>query len=102
MDLTALDTSIYVFAGTLLIALALAAFMALAALATLALAGSAQLLWFVMRNTVGALLKATVHGINFAWERLVHHAGKVELPAEFQAAPGSGTGSYPRVALRDS
>ena len=68
LDFTALDTSIYVFVGTLLIALCLAAFMAVAALATLALAGSGQLLWFLVRNTLGAL----VNGINFAWERLVH------------------------------
>jgi hypothetical protein len=98
LDFTTLDTSIYVFIGTLLIGLALAAFLAVAALATLALAGAGQLIWILLRNTVGAL----VNGINFAWERLVHHAGQVELPAEFQAAAGTGTGSYPRVALRDS
>lgn len=98
LDFTALDTSIYVFVGTLLLALLLAAFMAVAALATLALAGSANLVWYVVKSVLGAL----VHGINFAWDRLVHHAGKVEIPAEFQACQGSGTGSYPRVALRDS
>jgi hypothetical protein len=98
LDFTALDTSIYVFIGTLLIGLALAAFLAVAALATLALAGVGQFAWFLVRSTLGAL----VDGINFAWERLIHQAGKVELPAEFQAVPGTGTGSYPRVALRDS
>ncbi|MGW9415552.1 hypothetical protein [Arthrobacter cupressi] len=98
MDFTALDTSIYVFIGTLLFGLALAAVIAVAALATLVLAGTGQLLWFLVRSTLGAL----VDGINFAWERLVHHAGQVELPADFQAVPGTGTGSYPRVALRDS
>ncbi len=85
LDFTALDTSIYVFIGTLLIALALAAFMAVAALATLALAGCGQFLWFLLRSTLGAL----VNGINFAWERVVHQTANVEIPGELQAVTGS-------------
>ncbi|WP_115786781.1 hypothetical protein [Arthrobacter silvisoli] len=85
LDFTALDTSVYVFIGTLLIGLALAAFLAVAALATLALAGTGQFLWFLLRSALGAL----VDGINFAWERVVHQAGNVEIPGELQAMTGS-------------
>ena len=36
------------------------------------------------------------------WDRLVHHASTVELPGDFQGQPSPSTGTYPRVALRDS
>jgi hypothetical protein len=97
-DLTTFDTSTYVFGGTLVLGLVLAAFIVVAAMATLALVGAASLAWFTVKNVLGGL----VHGINFAWDQLVHQAGKVELPVEFPSQTSPSTGTYPRVALRDS
>ena len=97
-DLTTLDSSSYVFAGTLIFGLVLAAFITLAAIAALALLGAGSLAWYTVKNVLGGL----VHGINFAWDQLVHQAGKVELPVEFPAQTAPSTGTYPRVALRDS
>jgi hypothetical protein len=97
-DLTTLDASTYVFLGTLVFGLVLAAFIAVAAMATLTLIGAGSLAWYTVKNVLGGL----VHGINFAWDLLVHQAGKVELPVEFPSQTGPSTGSYSRVALRDS
>lgn len=97
-DFTALETATYVFLGTLVFAALIVLFITLAALATIVLIGSGGLVWYLLKAIVGSL----VHGINFGWDRLVHHAGQVELPGEFQAQPAPSTGTYPRVALRDS
>ncbi|MGP0223644.1 MULTISPECIES: hypothetical protein [unclassified Paenarthrobacter] len=97
-DLTALETATYVFIGTLVFAALLVAFIAAAAMATIVLIGVFGLFWYAAKAVLGAM----VDGINFAWDRVVHHAGQVEIPAEFQPQVSSGTGSYPRVALRDS
>lgn len=97
-DFTALETATYVFIGTLVFAAVITVFIALAALATIVLFGSAGLVWYAIK----AVLFSLVNGINFAWDRLVHHAGQVEIPSEFQPQPSPSTGTYPRVALRDS
>ncbi|WP_028267674.1 hypothetical protein [Arthrobacter sp. MA-N2] len=97
-DFTTLDTSTYVFVGTLILGLVLAAFIAVAAMATLALVGAGSLAWYTVKNVLGGL----VRGINFAWDLLVHQTGKVELPVEFPSQTSPSTGTYPRVALRDS
>ncbi|MGO4147837.1 hypothetical protein AB4Y77_22465 [Paenarthrobacter sp. YAF11_1] len=97
-DFTALETGTYVVIGTLVFAALLVAFIAAAAMATIILIGTMGMVWYAVKGVLGGL----VHGINFAWDRLVHHAGQVEIPAEFQPQISSGTGSYPRVALRDS
>lgn len=97
-DVTALETGTYVVIATLFFAALLVAFIAVAAMATIVLVGVGGLAWYAVKGVLGTL----VHGINFAWDRVVHHAGQVEIPAEFQPQISSGTGSYPRVALRDS
>jgi hypothetical protein len=97
-DLSAVETATLVFIGTLMIALALVVFVAVAAFAALVLLGVGRLAWLV----IAAALLRTVHGINHAWDRLVHHASAVEFPAELQGQASPSTGTYPRVALRDS
>lgn len=97
-DFSALDTATYVFIGTLVFAAILVAFIAAAALATIILIGAMGIAWYAIKAVLGGL----VHGINFAWDRVVHHAGQVEIPAEFQPQVSPSTGSYSRVALRDS
>ncbi|WP_405473536.1 hypothetical protein [Paenarthrobacter ilicis] len=97
-DVTALETGTYVVIATLFFAALLVAFIAVAAMATIVLVGAGGLAWYAVKGVLGTL----VHGINFAWDRVVHHAGHVEIPSEFQPQISSGTGSYPRVALRDS
>lgn len=97
-DFTALETATYVFIGTLVFAFALVVFIAAAALATIVIVGSAGLVWYALKAAVLGL----VQGINFAWDRAVHHAGQVELPSDFQPQVAPSTGTYPRVALRDS
>jgi len=97
-DLSAVETATLVFIGTLLFALVLVLFVAAAAFAALVLVGVGRLAWLV----IAAALLRTVHGINHAWDSLVHHASAVEFPTEFQGQPSPSTGTYPRVALRDS
>ena len=97
-DVTALETGTYVVIGTLFFAVILAAFIAAAAMATIVLIGAMGTAWYIVKAVLGGL----VHGINFAWDSLVHHAGQVEIPAEFQPQVSPSTGSYSRVALRDS
>lgn len=101
-DLSVVETSTMVFVGTLVFALVLALFIMGAAFAALTLLGVGRLAWFV---AAGVLL-GLVHGINSGWERLLHHAGQVELPADFTGdligQPAPSTGTYPRVVLRDS
>lgn len=97
-DLTAMETATYVFIATLFFALVLALFLALAALAAMVLIGAASGAWYIVKTA----LLGIVHGINSGWDRLVHHAGQVEIPVEFQPQPAPSTASYPRVALRDS
>lgn len=98
LDLTALETATYVFFGTLVVALILVLFIVAAAMATIMAIGACGLVWYLIKGVLGGL----VHGINFAWDRMVHHAGRVELPGELQAQMSPSTGSYSRVALRDS
>jgi len=97
-DLSAVETATLVFIGTLMFALVLVVFVAVAAFAALVLVGVGRLAWLVVAT---ALLR-TVHGINHAWDSLVNHASAVEFPADFQGQPAPSTGTYPRVALRDS
>lgn len=105
-DLSAVETGTMVFIGTLVFALLITLFMMTAAFAALVLVGVGRLAWIVAANTLLGL----VHGINHAWDRLVHHASTVELPgefagdfaAEFIAQSSPSTGTYPRVVLRDS
>ncbi|MBT2554764.1 hypothetical protein [Arthrobacter sp. ISL-5] len=97
-DLSAVETATLVFIGTLVFALVLVVFVAAAAFAALILVGVGRLAWLIVAGT----LVGMVHGINDLWDRLVHHASTVELPGDFQGQPSPSTGTYPRVALRDS
>jgi hypothetical protein len=97
-DLSTLETGTLVFIGTLVFAAILAAFVLVAGLIALVLVGVGKLTWTVV---AGALL-GVVHGINSAWDRLVHHASTVDVAGDFQAQPAPSTGTYPRVILRDS
>ena len=102
-DLSTVETATMVFFGTLVVALVVALFMMTAAFAALVLVGVGRLAWIIAVNMVLALARRTNH----LWDRLVRHASAVELSGDFQgdfhgqaSAPSSGT--YPRVALRDS
>jgi hypothetical protein len=101
-DPSAVETCTMVFLGTLAFALLIGLFILTAAFAALALLGVGRLAWIV----AASVLLGLVHGINGAWERLLHHAAAVELPGEFPAdlmgQPSPSTGTYPRVVLRDS
>ena len=97
-DLSAVETATLVFIGTLVFALALVLFVAAAAFAALVLVGVGRLAWLIVAGTLVGL----VHGINDLWDGLVRHASTVELPGDFQGQPSPSTGTYPRVALRDS
>jgi hypothetical protein len=97
-DLSAVDTATMVFMGTLMLALVLVAFVLAAGFLALVLVGVGKLAWFLVSTT----LLMVVHGINHAWDKLVHHASTVEIPGDFQGQPAPSTGSYPRVMLRDS
>ncbi len=109
-DLSAVETATLVFIGTLVFALVITLFMMTASFAALVLVGVGRLAWIVAAN----ILLGLVHGINHAWDRLVHHASTVELPgdfagdfvgdiaAEIMGQPAPSTGTYPRVVLRDS
>jgi hypothetical protein len=97
-DLSAVETATLVFIGTMVFALVLVLFVMAAAFAALVLVGVGRLAWLVVAGT----LLGTVHGLNNLWDRLVHHASTVELPGDFQGQPSPSTGTYPRVALRDS
>ncbi|HJW00746.1 MAG TPA: hypothetical protein VJ617_16760 [Arthrobacter sp.] len=96
-DLSAVETATMVFVGTLVFALVLAAFVLTAGFVALVLVGVGKLGWFLVSNT----LLAVVHGINSGWDRLVHHASTGST-GDFQGQPSPSTGSYPRVILRDS
>jgi hypothetical protein len=97
-DLAAVETATMVFIGTLVLALVIVVFMMTAAFLAMALVGVGRLAWVIVAGTLLGL----VHGINHVWDRLVHHASTVELPGDFQGQPSPSTGTYPRVALRDS
>lgn len=97
-DLSAVDTATMVFMGTLMLALVLVAFVLAAGFLALVLVGVGKLAWFLVSTT----LLMVVHGINHAWDRLIHHASSVEIPGDFQGQPAPSTGSYPRVMLGDS
>lgn len=97
-DLSAVETATLVFIGTLVFALVLVLFVMAAAIAALVLVGVGRLAWLI----VAGMLLGMVHGLNNLWDRLVHHASTVELPGDFQGQPSPSTGTYPRVALRDS
>ena len=97
-DLSALDTSTLVFIGTLAFGGLLAAFVLASGLVALLVLGTGKLAWVLVSST----LLAVVHGINAGWDRLVHHAKSVDVAADFPAQPSPGTGTYPRVILRDS
>ncbi|MGY2744719.1 hypothetical protein ACQCSU_10290 [Pseudarthrobacter sp. O4] len=105
-DLSAVETGTMVFIGTLVFALVITLFMMTAAFTALVLVGVGRLAWLVAAN----ILLGLVHGLNHAWDRLVHHASTVELPGDlagdfatdFMGQPAPSTGTYPRVVLRDS
>ncbi|XAS67249.1 hypothetical protein V3C33_17685 [Micrococcaceae bacterium Sec5.7] len=97
-DLNAVETATMVFIGTLVFALVIVLFILTAAFLALILVGVGRLAWAILAGT----LLGMVHGINHGWDRLVHHASTVELPGDFQGQPSPSTGTYPRVALRDS
>ncbi|MUU71736.1 hypothetical protein [Pseudarthrobacter sp. GA104] len=97
-DLSSVETATLVFAGTLVFAVVLAAFVLAAGLVALVLLGIGKLGWTV----VSTILLAVVHGINAGWDRLVHHATTVDVSGDFQAQHSPSTGTYPRVILRDS
>lgn len=97
-DISAVETSTMVFIGTLVFALVIVLFIAAAAFVALVLVGVGRLAWLIVAGTLMAL----VHGINHAWDRILHHASTAELPADFQGQSSPSTGSYSRVALRDS
>jgi len=109
-DLSAVETGTLVVIGTLVFAVMIGAFMMASAFAAMVLVGAGRLAWYLVAGAVVGL----VHGINSGWDRLVHHASTVELPADFQVDFGTdfradhsgqaspSTGTYPRVVLRDS
>lgn len=109
-DLSAVETATLVFIGTLMVALVITVFMMTASFAAMVLVGVGRLAWLIAAN----ILLGLVHGINHAWDRLVHHAARVELPggsagdfvgdiaAEIMGQSAPSTGTYPRVVLRDS
>ncbi|GAC1601568.1 MAG: hypothetical protein NVS3B6_11890 [Pseudarthrobacter sp.] len=97
-DLSSVEIYTMVFIGTIMLALALLAFVLIAGFLALVLVGVGKLAWFLASTS----LLAVVHGINQGWARLVHQAANVELPGEFQGQPSPSTGSYPRVMLGDS
>lgn len=97
-DISSVETATMVFVGTLVFALVIVAFIAAAAFAALVLLGVGRLAWFIVAGT----LLAVVHGINHAWDRILHHTTTSDLPADLSGQPSPSTGSYPRVALRDS
>ncbi|WP_426997365.1 hypothetical protein [Pseudarthrobacter sp. N5] len=97
-DISVMETATMVFIGTLLFALSIVLFVFAAAFVALILVGIGRLACAVVAGTLLGL----VHGINHGWDRLVHHASRVELPGEFPGQPAPSTGTYPRVALRDS
>jgi hypothetical protein len=97
-DLSSVETATLVFMGTLVFGFILAAFVLAAGLVALALLGAGKLSWTVVSRT----LLAVVHGINAGWDRLVHHASSIDAAGDFQAQSSPGTGTYPRVILRDS
>ncbi|WP_024368490.1 hypothetical protein [Arthrobacter sp. TB 26] len=109
-DLSAVETATLVFIGTLMFALVLTVFMMTASFAAMVLVGVGRLAWLI----AATILLGLVHGINHAWDRLVHHAARVELPgggagdfvgdiaAEIMGQSTPSTGTYPRVVLRDS
>lgn len=106
-DLSTVETATMVFFGTVVVALAMGLFLALAAFAALVLVGAGHLAWITAASTVLGLARHTSQ----LWSRLVRQASSVELPGERQGsfhpdfhgqAASSGTGTYPRVALRDS
>jgi hypothetical protein len=97
-DLSAVETGTFVFIGTLVFGMLIVGFMMTAAFLAMTLLGVGRFAWFIVASTLLGL----VLGINFLWDRLVHHASTVELPGDFQGQPAPSTGTYPRVALRDS
>jgi hypothetical protein len=97
-DISALETATMVFIGTLMFAFVIVLFIAAAAFVALVLVGVGRLAWLVIATALIGL----VHGINHLWARAVHHASQVELPGEFQDHAAPSTGTYSRVALRDS
>lgn len=105
-DLSAVETATLVFIGTLVFALVITLFLMTASFLALVLVGVGRLAWIVASN----VLLGLVHGINYAWDRVVHHASSVELSgdfagdiaAEIMGQPAPSTGTYPRVVLRDS
>lgn len=97
-DLSAVETGTMVFIGTLVFGLLIVSFMMTAGFVAMMLVGVGRLAWYIVAGTLLGL----VHGINHLWDRLVHHASTVELPGEFPGQPSPSTGTYPRVALRDS
>ncbi|MGX9899437.1 hypothetical protein ACW0JT_05230 [Arthrobacter sp. SA17] len=97
-DISSVETATMVFVGTLVFALVIVVFIAAAAFVALVLVGVGRLAWFIVAGTLLAL----VHGINHAWDRVLHHTAAAELPVDLGAQPSPSTGSYPRVALRDS
>jgi hypothetical protein len=97
-DLSVLETGTLVFIGTLILAGVLAAFVVAAGLVALVVLGTGKLAWKV----AAASLVAVVRSINAGWDRLVHSAAQVDAGPDLQTHPASGTGTYPRVILRDS
>lgn len=97
-DPSAVETATMVFIGTLAFALILVAFVLTAAFLALIMVGVGKLAWFLLSNGLLGL----VHGVNHAWDRLVHHASTVEVAGDFQGQPSPSTGTYPRVIFRDS
>jgi hypothetical protein len=102
LDLSTVETGTLVFVGTLVFALLIAVFVCSAAFAALALLGAGRLSWLLSTK----VLLGLVHGINAAWDRLLHHTSGVDLPdgfpGEILRQPSPSTGTYPRVVLRDS
>ncbi|MDJ0321104.1 hypothetical protein [Pseudarthrobacter sp. PS3-L1] len=95
VDFAALDTATLVFIGTLVFAVALAAFVISAGLAALTAVGVGKLAWFLL----SAGLSFVVNAINRGWDRLVRHASTVELPSDFVPQQPAATGTFPRVMI---
>lgn len=106
-DLSTVETATMVFFGTVAVALVVALFLMTAAFAALVMVGIGRLAWII----AAGIMVGLVHRAGRLWVRLVRQASAVELAGDFRgelrtghhgqnSAPSSGT--YPRVALRDS
>lgn len=95
-ELSSVDNATLVFAGTLVVACVLAAFVLLAGLVALVLLGVGKLCWTVAARILLALVRATTAG----WDRAAGRIAAFGSGRDLQGHSPS-TGTYPRVILKD-